>query len=90
MIARRLAFLLLLGPAQILPAAGLACAQEKEAAARTTPPHGMEARPAPETGSMPGRNSPAPTGRLGTEPAGKGKLGTPPPENSKDRPPRPQ
>ena len=51
---------------------------------------GMDVRPAPKTGSMPGRQTPAPKGRLGTEPAQKGKLGTPPPENSKDRPPRPQ
>jgi hypothetical protein len=50
----------------------------------------MDVRPAPKTGSMPGKNTPAPQGRLGTEPTRQGKLGTPPLENSKDRPPRPQ
>jgi hypothetical protein len=62
----------------------------KKGAAPKAPPPGMEVRPAPTTGSMPGKHAPAPKGRLGTEPAQKGKLGTPPPENSKDRPPRPQ
>jgi translation initiation factor IF-2 len=51
---------------------------------------GMEMKPAPKTGSMPGSQTPAPKGRLGTEPTHKGKLGTPPPKDSKDRPPRPQ
>ncbi len=50
----------------------------------------MDVRPAPTTGTMPGKQTPAPKGRLGTEPARKEKLGTPPPQNSKDRPPRPQ
>jgi hypothetical protein len=50
----------------------------------------MDVSPAPKTGTMPGRQTAAPKGRLGTEPTHKGKLGTPPPVNSKDRPPRPQ
>ncbi len=50
----------------------------------------MDVKPAPTTGTMPGRQTPAPKGRLGSEPVRKDKLGTPPPENSKDRPPRPQ
>ena len=62
----------------------------KKGAAPKAPPPGMEVRPAPTTGSMPGKYAPAPKGRLGTEPTRKEKLGTPPPENSKDRPPRPQ
>ena len=50
----------------------------------------MDVKPAPRTGTMPGRQTPAPKGRLGTEPVRKDKLGTPPPENPKDRPPRPR
>lgn len=60
----------------------------KTGAAPKAPPPGMEVRPAPTTGSMPGKHAPAPKGRLGTEPLRKEKLGTPPPEGSKDRPPR--
>lgn len=54
------------------------------------PPPGMEMRPAPKAGSMPGKNAPTPKGRLGTEPSRTEKLGTPPPQGSKDKPPRPQ
>lgn len=50
----------------------------------------MDTKPAPTSGSMPGREAPLPKGRLGTETTRKDKLGTPPPENSKDRPPRPK
>jgi hypothetical protein len=49
----------------------------------------MDVGPAPKTGTMPGRQTPTPKGRLGTEPTRKEKLGTPPSANPKDGPPRP-
>lgn len=92
---RRFAFLLLLG---LLVGAAPCAAQEKgptnpagkESSKKPAAGGEMDVKPAPTTGTMPGRQTPAPKGRLGSEPVRKDKLGTPPPENSKDRPPRPQ
>jgi hypothetical protein len=59
-------------------------------ATMSAPARGMMAvQPAPKSGSMPGRETAIPKGRLGAEPARKDKLGTPAPVDSKDRPPRP-